>query len=273
MAWPRSWVKPSRVRAYIESAVGREPPKPPNDLNAWRAEHLGNASALVDSVDGIDQRILAESLTAEQGFEWIQAVSFLRSAVLAWQGGQQNQALARAGGLSAHPVLVIYRLLDHCPDEITPKAEPRLTFIADAKLRTSIARDVDALDALVRDEEWKAATVIGGSVVEALLLDRLLDAAFLPKAKAAEATRIAKKELGWHYAKPLERWDLWQFIIVANEVGLINDTIAHVCDGARDFRNLIHASKERAETPCDRGTALAALAAVENLIATFDGSR
>lgn len=128
MTWPSSWVSPSKVRSYIQAAVGREPPRPPHDLDAWRAESLGRASALAEAIDGIDQRILAESLTPDEGFQWLQAVSFIRSAVLAWQGGQQNIALARTGALQAHPVLVIYRLLAGCPDDVAPRvASPDLS--------------------------------------------------------------------------------------------------------------------------------------------------
>jgi hypothetical protein len=44
-------------------------------------------------------------------------------------------------------------------------------------------------------------------------------------------------------------------------------------NGARDYRNLIHAGEERARQPCDRGTALTAQAAVEALVQVFSGAR
>jgi hypothetical protein len=62
-------------------------------------------------------------------------------------------------------------------------------------------------------------------------------------------------------------------IVVARDVGLIDDLVAGVCDGARDYRNLIHAGAERARQPCDRGTALTAQAAVEALVQIFSGAQ
>lgn len=264
MAWPSSWVTPSRVRSYIQAALGGVvPPPPPRDLDGgWRAESLSRASALLDAIEGIDQRILFESLTADEGFQWLQAASQLRSAVLAWQGGQ-NFVLVRAGALTAHPVLVIYRLLEGCPDEIAPRALPRLTFLNDVPLRENVARDIDSLEPLIRSGEWKAATVIGGSIVEAILLDALLPREVDAKDYARAQARVDLRR--WRVGR-LEKWDLWQLVAVCRHLGIIDDALAGICDAAREYRNLIHAGVERARHRSSPGTALNARSAVENLI-------
>ena len=59
-------------------------------------------------------------------------------------------------------------------------------------------------------------------------------------------------------------WDLHEFVEVASELALIGDQTTKQARLARNFRNLIHPGRslKRGET-CDRGTALAASAAVE----------
>lgn len=75
--------------------------------------------------------------------------------------------------LPSRPISVIYELLADFPEEVAPRAVARLPFVQDAALRESIGRDVDSMEPLIRSEQWKAATVIGGSAIEAILLDAL----------------------------------------------------------------------------------------------------
>jgi hypothetical protein len=64
-------------------------------------------------------------------------------------------------------------------------------------------------------------------------------------------------------ADPL-KWVLHQMVEVAEQLKLIQPDTATQTGLARDFRNLIHPGKAiRTQQSCDRGTALAASAAVE----------
>ena len=103
------------------------------------------------------------------------------------------------------------------------------------------------------------------------MLDALIRPAAQPKALAAEKKHLAAGDTGWSSAQPLDRWDLWKLVAVALELGILDKTAASVCDGARGFRNLIHAGKERASQPCDRATALTAMAAVGHVVRAIGG--
>jgi len=106
---------------------------------------------------------------------------------------------------------------------------------------------------------WKAATVIAGSVAEALLLDALLK-------RAAEA-QAAGKALEPPVEKKLDSWDLDALTKVAAKLGVIDGGTADACKLARGFRNLIHPGRSRRlEITCDRGTAFIAVAAVDHVI-------
>jgi hypothetical protein len=223
-------------------------------------------AGVVDVLAHLDMQPVFETLTPDEGAEWRRHAAAITSVARSWESG------LRGGRLDFAHFIALHKLLSKVPNAIVPRALPRLTFITDPKLRDSIGRDVDSLDVLVRGVEWKAATVIGGSVVEALLFDRLLHGGNDVKAKTAEAGHVTAKDKGWH-TQPLDKWGLWKLIAVARELGLIDDTVAKICDGVRDYRNLIHAGRERVMAPCDRGTALAAAAAVESLVALFSGSR
>jgi hypothetical protein len=230
-------------------------------------------AALLEALDSLDSRITAERLTIAEAFDWSIGVNRMRNMLQAWRAGHDQP-------VTAANVVTIYEMLGRCAEEPTPRVLPQLRFVRDPRLRKSIARDVESLDVLIRDQQWKAATVMGGAVVEALLLDRLLSGRNAARAKAVEdahvragaATRRRHGDMHWK-TQPFDRWDLWKLIAVAWELKLIDDTVVHVCEGVRDFRNLIHAGRERAKAPCDKGTAKAAEAAVENLIATFSASR
>src|SRR5712691_11239088 len=61
----------------------------------------------------------------------------------------------------------------------------------------------------------------------------------------------------------LNDWKLFQLVSVARHAGLIEQDTRSQCDLSRDFRNLIHPGVTlRIGQRCDKGTALAAAAAV-----------
>src|SRR6185503_13608661 len=111
--------------------------------------------------------------------------------------------------------------------------------------------------------DWKAATVLSGSIVEALLLwalDHADQQNVVAAVTALENSNVLTRRTP---ANRLE-WNLHQYAEVAAHIGLIStETVIQVRLG-KDFRNLIHPGRAtRLSRKCDRGTALAALAAVE----------
>jgi hypothetical protein len=65
----------------------------------------------------------------------------------------------------------------------------------------------------------------------------------------------------------LERWDLAEYIAVAEALTTIDVDTAQQARLAKNFRNLIHPGRaQRLAQVCDRGTALAALAAVAMVV-------
>jgi hypothetical protein len=114
-------------------------------------------------------------------------------------------------------------------------------------------------------DEWKAATVLAGSVVEALLLWAIKSK---PLGEIEDARRSADSK---GIAKPVKAdpntWSLVHYIGVASELNVIEPDTATQASLAKDFRNLIHPGKATKQSKnCDRGTALSAVAALELVI-------
>src|SRR5262249_9160647 len=67
---------------------------------------------------------------------------------------------------------ILYRLkqiLLKCPDYASSRGESGLEFIRDSNLQKSLREDISSAHSLLRNGEWKACTVMAGSVLEALL--------------------------------------------------------------------------------------------------------
>jgi hypothetical protein len=115
------------------------------------------------------------------------------------------------GGSHYFPFTVVVNLwsvLSKCPDEYPPTAATAdLAFIADQDLRDSIRRDMGAADRAFANAEWKAATVLAGSAIEALLLWAITTG---PKADVpAAAGAIVSAGMKTPHSDP-NRWDLSQ---------------------------------------------------------------
>jgi hypothetical protein len=167
------------------------------------------------------------------------------------------------GGGKPFQVQIIRAALAACPDEVPPRHSKELLFINPADLRETLLIDLEATRSALSHGEWKAATVLAGSLVEALLLwaiQQKPDADIRTACSAAvSAGRLQKNRP----ADPLN-WGLSEFAEVAAQLALIEPDAAMQTRLAKDFRNLIHPGRElRTQRSCGRGTALAANAAVE----------
>lgn len=159
---------------------------------------------------------------------------------------------------NANPIALIFDMLRKCPDEFPSANTNELEFIEDTDLRHNLRNDMSAINRTLVNSEWKAATVLAGSILEALLLWKL--AKDRPKAMATKYA--AQKKL-----KSLEDWHLLDYIETAAELDLLGDRTANQARLAKDFRNLIHPGRSvRLGESCNRGTALGAVAAVELVI-------
>jgi len=156
-------------------------------------------------------------------------------------------------------------MLVKCPDEAPAAQTIGLDFIADAAYRNQLRTDISAAYSAERNGEWKAATVLAGSVVEALLLWALQQGN--EQQVTAAATNAANTGFQINPAAPLERWTLAQYIEVAERMDVISDSSATQARLTKDFRNLIHPGRAvRLGQQCSRATALSALAGVEHVV-------
>jgi len=85
--------------------------------------------------------------------------------------GASATYIAHVKGFDA--VTVIRGVLANCPDEKSPLTTTELLFIEDDELRDSIRQDLGAATRALTNNEWKAATVLAGATIEALLHWRL----------------------------------------------------------------------------------------------------
>ena len=155
----------------------------------------------------------------------------------------------------------LHSLLDKCPDEAPVAGTSDPAFILDNDLRTDLHRDLGEVNRALQNGEWKGATVLSGSVVEALLLwalqNRRTDADLKIAASILGKTVDLTK-------RPLERWDLSELVEFAHAAGLISGATRDATNLAKDFRNLIHPGRvQRVAQKCNRSTALIGLGAVE----------
>ena len=160
---------------------------------------------------------------------------------------------------------VIRQVLTKCPDEYPPPTTSELLFIKDTALRDSIRQDLGAATRALNNGEWKAATVLAGAAIEALLHWRLQE----PSLGAATVDTAVKSLTGTRKMpfRDIDRWDLDQFIEVAAQLRLLKPDTCTAAKLAKNFRNLIHPGRAaRLAQTCDRATALSALAGLEHVI-------
>jgi hypothetical protein len=228
----------------------------------------GNANALRGIINLVkevppEMIVLPEDVYADL----ILAISAIESQLDTWISRGAGGVLQPVNGVD--PVLLIFEALDQCPDEYPPPpAISELTFITDVPLRDSIRSDMAAADRAFVNFEWKAATVLAGAAIEALLHWRLSQPPTTTSDIDHSVTRLVAKKVFVSKPPPdRDNWSLHLFIEVSGDLTIIQASTVTAANLAKDFRNLIHPGKTaRTGQSCDRGTARSALAALDHVV-------
>ena len=181
------------------------------------AEIAADLAAMVDLFDRIPGELITVSGTRQ--VELLSSVARIRQ--VASNPPRGKDLSLRSEGLTV--IGLIKRALAECPDEAPGSHVGGLEFISDPDYRRILRLDMGSASSAVVNGEWKAATVISGSVIEALLLWTLSlkqngDEAGL---RAAIEQVSADPKAKCKKVVEVEKWGLWQYIAVSRQLDII----------------------------------------------------
>lgn len=246
-------VMPSQIvkiidKLYPTAANGKGGPLSANDRFAIQS--------IVDLTEKVPEALI--SVSDADYAELIVAVSWMREHLAHWARNPE------ARYLQFDTILSVRRVMVACPDQFPPPSVLRLSFIDDDELRDSIRSDLGATRRALENAEWKAATVLAGATIEALL-HWILSRDF--GNNIADALRAS----GLQTSHSLDKWVLGEFIPVAKHLNVIRTDTVTAAMLAKDYRNLIHPGRSaRIGYRCDRGTAYSAIGALERVVADIE---
>ena len=186
----------------------------------------GQIAAIVSVVDQIPLTLI---ILDEVDFPaYLACVGVLRSAPDIWHAWPQYTIRSTPGFPGRSPIGLLRSLLAKCPDEVASPDTDDLGFILDDDFRTSLRLDISVTHGALLHGEWKPATVIAGSVTEALLLSAAMLRDRSERTEAVSRARTTGKLLRNPDADPL-KWVLHELIEVTAELSLISDLTASQC--------------------------------------------
>jgi hypothetical protein len=230
---------------------------------ALSAGHSSQFLGILNLLKNVPDELI--TLTSVDYSDLILAESTIEEHLEHWRSRGNVGDMAHVRGFDA--VTVIRRALAKCPDEYPPSTTTELLFIKDAALRANIRHDLGAAHRALNNAEWKAATVLAGATIEALLHWRLQETSPSPSiVRAAVAALVASGTMS-RPNNDIDRWELHHFIEVAGHLNLLKPETCSAARLAQSFRNLIHPGRAaRLAQTCDRGTAYSAIGALEHVI-------
>ncbi len=228
---------------------------------------------LIDLLDHVPDELIP--LSGDDYNNWVLSVNAIRDFVLRYsavgnlRGTVTLQYLDRSG--RHDPVEVLRSLLVDCSDQVPSSDAQDLIFLKDHEFRDVLRADLYEVTHALAVGHWKSATVLAGSALEAMMLWRLDSASTLEDRRKAISSLGLSSNLDANDLTA-RSWGLHEYTEVAAKLGLISSRTATAVRQAKEFRNLIHpAAAIRKKQKSSRGTAFAAVAAVEFLIEDVSG--
>lgn len=139
---------------------------------ALKSDQAPSVGAVLALVEAIPEELLPRD--PETRARLLSAVGRTRGAMQTWSGGGHPEYLAKLGEAQdlggRHPIAYIVTVLESCDEQGAPASTAGLTFIQGAEEREALRIDVAEAQRALGHSDYKAATVLAGSVIEALLL-------------------------------------------------------------------------------------------------------
>lgn len=255
-------VVPSQVFRFITTIPIQEA----NEVARMNLVGSPALSAVLDLTEQIPDELL--TMNDEIYASFIRAKAQIKDILATWTSNRNAGQPLHTVNLhrSQNPLFQIRDALAKCPDESPAPSTSQLNFIIDADLRTNLRNDIGAVERALSNSEWKAATVLAGSAIEALLLWDL-QARHVASLPAGVSALVANKTFDKQPSPDPEDWSLHHYLEVAAHLGIIKPDTATETRLAKKFRNLIHPGRaQRLGQTCDRGTALSSVAALDHIV-------
>ncbi|MBB4427103.1 hypothetical protein GGD66_005679 [Bradyrhizobium sp. CIR48] len=248
-------IVPSQIVSFIDGFYPKVKSDPGMQVYSADSAVLG---AIIDLADDLPVELL--TISGEDYTNYVFGLEAMQAAIDRWN--HHGTDTPPRTHKSKSPVYLVREALLKCPDQNPSPQAASLPFLSDPQLAESIRLDIDSATNALHRNDFKAATVLSGSAMEALLLWKLRDVG-LASPISGMRTNIKKQ------SSP-EEWVLEDYITAAEIKGLIKpDTVAQA-RLAQNYRNLIHPGRAvRLAQTCNRGTAFGALAAVHLVVADF----
>jgi hypothetical protein len=261
---------PSSVVDYIDSRFpeAKKEQENPGDSYSVHHEHYHFAMTLLTMVESIPEHLI--TLKGFAFAEYHEAVVEIRAIVSFWSTGSTKRFIVHTqDSRGLNPITILREHLEALHDEGVEASTNELLFIQDEDLRELLRIDLSSVNQAIDNCEWKAATVIGGSVIEAFLLCKLVEL----KSENPSAINdmvdslLESKKLQKRPPSDLNEWNLHPLTETAEFAKTIKEVTAKQCRIAKNFRNLIHpGATVRQSQECNRGTAFAVAAAIAFVI-------
>ena len=203
------------------------------------------------------------------------ALGLMEGALVSWAGAPHDGFAARLTENGATggdpPVVAVLRALKTCPDTIVGEERPKFAYVADADARADLRSDIGAALRAYAVADYKTATVMGGTVLEAVLLHRVVHLKDLARNSAIKAVVKVRPKAETPLKSDPENWTLENLVDVALEASEIDPDTHKIAHAVRNFRNLIHPGRAiRRGEKCSRGEAMSALGAMLRLVERFE---
>ncbi len=255
---------PSRVVSLLDSMFPDVKRQLEGNIKIISVTHLHSdrLAALIDMVEQIPSELITTDVQKQN--ELFVSRSAIKNMIDLWSGGGRDMVLSTVKGLGdLNPVAMIRRALADCPDEFPSNDTAELDFIQDEEFRQSLRLDISSAKKHLAEGEWKSATVMAGSAVEALLLWVLIKKQQERPEKLVAAIENLKIKRG----SELNNWHLDEFVQVSRHLGLVGEETTTQAGLTNNFRNLIHPGRvNQLGQKCDEATALAAAAAIQFVV-------
>lgn len=250
------------VPSEIVQMIRERYPNLADNTNLASQPEVTFIAGILDAVEHIPSDLIPSGL----GTRLRAVVGSLQRSVRSCEGD------VRRGHLSGRDVGGVLAILEQLPDEPFQPDETALRFIDDEDLRRILSVDIASAHRALSNGEWKSATVLAGSVIEALCLW-----AIRRTGDDAQALRVAGElrtagTITTNVPGDLLKWHAHELIEVAFALRLIPEDAVGVARTTKNYRNLIHPGRElRTGERCTRGTSHVAVGAMERVVESLRG--